>query len=206
MTVLTSTAARGSKASADLTSIGTNASIIVYSGTRPATPDTAISGNTPLVTFSLGSGNAFGTQASGVITAATIPSAVIGTTGTALWARLLTSGSVAVMDFDVSANTTATFTGAVAAGGGVLTASGTITGTITVGQTVTGTGIIAGTTIISAGTGTGGAGTYNLSTTYVSAIAAEAMTAAFVGDIQFPTVSFVSGVTAQISSMTIAEG
>jgi len=44
----------------------------------------------------------------------------------------------------------------------VFTAAGTITGTYAVGQTLTGTGVTGGTTISSFGTGSGGAGTYNV--------------------------------------------
>jgi hypothetical protein len=46
----------------------------------------------------------------------------------------------------------------------VLTVGGTVTGTLRVGSTVYGAGVPANTQIISFGTGTGGAGTYNLST------------------------------------------
>lgn len=53
----------------------------------------------------------------------------------------------------------ASFTGTIAST--VLTAA-TVTGTIGVGATVTGAGVTAGTTITSFGTGSGGAGTYNL--------------------------------------------
>ena len=44
----------------------------------------------------------------------------------------------------------------------VMTVTGTPTGTLAVGQIVTGTGVSAGTVISSLGTGTGGAGTYNI--------------------------------------------
>ena len=47
--------------------------------------------------------------------------------------------------------------------GTVLTVGGTITGTWAIGQVVTGTSVTAGSVILSFGTGTGGAGTYNLS-------------------------------------------
>lgn len=46
---------------------------------------------------------------------------------------------------------------------GVLTVGGTVTGAFTLGGVVGGTGVVAGTTIVSLGTGTGGAGTYNVS-------------------------------------------
>jgi lysophospholipase L1-like esterase len=44
----------------------------------------------------------------------------------------------------------------------ILTVGGTVTGTFGVGTTITGTGVTAGTYITSLGTGSGGAGTYNL--------------------------------------------
>ena len=45
----------------------------------------------------------------------------------------------------------------------VLTVAGTVVGKFAVGQVVSGAGVTVGTTILSLGTGTGGAGTYNLS-------------------------------------------
>lgn len=48
--------------------------------------------------------------------------------------------------------------------GTVLTVGGTVTGTFLVGMYLTGTGVTAGTYITSLGTGSGGVGTYNIST------------------------------------------
>lgn len=45
---------------------------------------------------------------------------------------------------------------------GILTVGGTITGTFTVGDRLSGTAVLADTFIVSLGTGTGGAGTYNV--------------------------------------------
>jgi hypothetical protein len=106
MTVIFSVAARTAKANADLTSVGSAAVLSIYGGTRPATPDTA-PGSTVLVAFTMA--GAFGTAATGVITANAIPAGTVTLAGTAVWARLSTSGSVAVVDFDVS--TTAAGTG-----------------------------------------------------------------------------------------------
>jgi hypothetical protein len=50
--------------------------------------------------------------------------------------------------------------------GTVLTVGGSVSGTFAVGMTLTGNGILAGTTISSLGTGTGGAGTYNINQSY----------------------------------------
>jgi len=52
------------------------------------------------------------------------------------------------------------FTGSIATT--VLTVTGTPGGTLAIGQTITGPGVTPGTTIASLGTGTGGAGTYNI--------------------------------------------
>jgi len=71
----------------------------------------------------------------------------------------------------------ASFTGEIATdvGGDILTVSAG-TGTIEVGMTVAGAGVAGGTTIAELGTGTGGNGTYILSTTSQT-VASEAMTA-----------------------------
>jgi len=47
----------------------------------------------------------------------------------------------------------------------VLTVGGTVTGTFSIGMVLSGTGVAAGTYILSLGTGSGGAGTYNLNKT-----------------------------------------
>ena len=60
--------------------------------------------------------------------------------------------------------------------GTVLTVGGTLTGNFEVGQIISGTGVTSGSEIISLGTGTGGAGTYNLSAS--STVASESISAA----------------------------
>lgn len=75
-------------------------------------------------------------------------------------------------DSEVTAYTS-TFTGSIATT--VLTVTGTPSGTVMVGQTVTsGAGVTAGTQIISEGSGTGGAGTYNLNNSQT--VSSESMT------------------------------
>jgi hypothetical protein len=75
--------------------------IEVYSGTRPATPDTALSGNTLLATLTFGS-TAFGAGSSGVATANAITSGTAAATGTAAWARIYKSdGTTVVGDCNV---------------------------------------------------------------------------------------------------------
>ena len=78
----------------------------VYSGTRPATADTALSGNTLLATGAFGS-PAFGAAANGVATANAIgqdSSADAGAVPT--FARLLTSGGASVADVTVGTSET----------------------------------------------------------------------------------------------------
>jgi hypothetical protein len=60
--------------------------------------------------------------------------------------------------------TAAIFTGAIAGGGTSLNVTAVSSGVIQVGMLLTGTGVTAGTTITALGTGTGGTGTYTVST------------------------------------------
>jgi hypothetical protein len=64
--------------------------INVYTGTQPATGDTALSGNTLLVTLTF-SNPAFGSAVAGVLTANAITSGTAVATGTATWFRALKS-------------------------------------------------------------------------------------------------------------------
>ena len=70
-------------------------------------------------------------------------------------------------------STAATSTSSSISGSNLLTIGGTVTGTFSIGTTVTGTGVKDGAVIVGYGTGTGGAGTYQLSGVYptVSSIA-----------------------------------
>lgn len=72
----------------------------IYSGTQPATPDTALSGNTLLATLTF-SATAFGNASAGVATANSITAGTAGNTGTATFARCLSSGAAAVLDCSV---------------------------------------------------------------------------------------------------------
>lgn len=78
--------------------IGSGALIRIYTATRPATPETAISSQTLLATVTV-SGSF--TSTAGVLTAADPASVTIAATGTAAWFRLLTSGATAIIDGDV---------------------------------------------------------------------------------------------------------
>jgi hypothetical protein len=91
----------------------------LYTGTQPATPDTALSGNTLLATLSL-SATAFGASSSATKTANAITSATAAATGTATFFRAYKSdgttavidGSVGTSGADLNLNTTSIVTGA----------------------------------------------------------------------------------------------
>ena len=114
-------------------------------------------------------------------------------------------------DLGCSYAPSAQFTASVA--GSVMTVTAVASGILAVGQTVAGPGIPTGTTITSLGTGTGGAGTYNLSA-ILGTVTSEAMTSAttvYVQDTSYPTpyptyaVSFTVPVTTPINiAVTVA--
>ena len=80
--------------------VGTSGNLIIYSGTQPTNPDTALSGNTVLATLPLSS--TFAPAASGgVLTANAITAANASATGTATFASLLTSGGTRIVDMSV---------------------------------------------------------------------------------------------------------
>jgi len=75
--------------------------IRIYDGTQPATGDTAITTQNLLVTLTLNA-TAFPAAVAGVLTANAITSGTAGASGTATWARILTSGATAVFDGSVA--------------------------------------------------------------------------------------------------------
>lgn len=81
------------------TDIGASSTIKIYSGSKPATPETAPSG-TLLVTISI-SGSF--TSTSGVLTAADPAAAAPAASGTAGYFRVATSGGTAKLDGTVTA-------------------------------------------------------------------------------------------------------
>ena len=93
--------------------------IEIYDGAQPATPDTALSGQTKLAKLPL-SATAFGAAASGIKTANAITSATALATSTATWFRAFKSddatavidGSVGTSGTDMIINATAIVTGA----------------------------------------------------------------------------------------------
>jgi hypothetical protein len=90
----------------NLCSLGNSGTIVIYSGTQPTNPDTALSGNTALATFTFSSaacGSAShvssNEQVSGSFSASTVTASA---TGTATFARMFESnGTTVVGDFSV---------------------------------------------------------------------------------------------------------
>lgn len=85
----------------------------IYTGTQPATPETALSGNTLLATVVLPASSAF-SSSNGVMTAAAISNVTIGNTGTATFFRwtksdgttVIADGSVGTSGADMNLNST----------------------------------------------------------------------------------------------------
>lgn len=75
----------------------------VYDGTQPADPDVAVSTQTKLARFALGS-PAFAASSSAVKTANAVTSTTALASGTASWFRLVTSAGTAVLDGTVGAS------------------------------------------------------------------------------------------------------
>lgn len=103
------------------TRIGSGGKIRIYSGTKPANADAALSGNTVLAELAL-SATPFGAASSRAVTAATITNDTSAdATGTATFASFLTSANVRVLDVtagdagdsaDLTLNTKSIVTGA----------------------------------------------------------------------------------------------
>lgn len=127
MTMGFSTAVRNAMLDAITTQAGASALLNIYSGTRPATGG-ALSGNTLLAQLTC---NATFAPASsgGVLTLNSIANATAAATGTAVWARLTTSGGTFVADFSVGTSGTEILIGttSITSGATVSVSSGTIT-------------------------------------------------------------------------------
>ena len=102
-----STVARnaGADGIVDLIDVGGTGETRIYTGTQPANPQTALSGNTLLATLPF-SATAFGAASAGVATANAITSDTsVDATGTATFARSLDGGGVdptdVVIDMDI---------------------------------------------------------------------------------------------------------
>jgi deoxyribose-phosphate aldolase len=99
MSLTVTAAAAQSMGSALATAIGASSTIKIYSGSKPATPETAATG-TLLVTIAV-SGSF--TSSGGVLTAADPAAASPAASGTAGYFRLATSGGTAIIDGTVTA-------------------------------------------------------------------------------------------------------
>jgi hypothetical protein len=85
------------------TALSNGGTIEIYDGSRPATPETAITTQVLLATLTFDA-TAFGSAASASATANAITAdSAIDANGTAAWARIRTSGGTAVADCTVSA-------------------------------------------------------------------------------------------------------
>lgn len=73
-----------------VTELGTTPFLLIYSGTMPATADTAASGS---ILVALSCSNPVGTVASGVLTLGTVTGANVTTAGTAAYYRLCTDST-----------------------------------------------------------------------------------------------------------------
>lgn len=102
-----------------ITYAGSGALINIYAGSQPANANTAISGQTLLVTLTVS--GSFGTDSNGTITLSTVTNGTAVATGTAAFFRITKSngttvvmdGSVATSDADLVLNNTSIATGQV---------------------------------------------------------------------------------------------
>jgi hypothetical protein len=102
-----------------ITYAGTGALINIYAGSQPANANTAISGQTLLVTLTVS--GSFGTDSNGTITLSTVANGTAVATNTATFFRITKSdtttvvmdGSVATSDADLVLNNTSIATGQV---------------------------------------------------------------------------------------------
>ncbi len=86
-----STALKNAQQDAITATLGTTAKLQIYTGTQPATPDTAITSQVLLATLTCASTFA-PASSGGVLTLNAISSGTAGNTGTATWFRLCTTG------------------------------------------------------------------------------------------------------------------
>lgn len=100
---MTWTLANASKSAAAnaVTALANTGTIKIYTASRPASPDTAITSQTLLATLTFNS-TAFGAASNGAAAANAITSGAAVATGTAAWARLFKSdGTTVIGDCDV---------------------------------------------------------------------------------------------------------
>lgn len=196
-----SAALKNAQQNAITTTAGASALLNIYSGTQPASPDTAITSQVLLATLTCNATFAPAASA-GVLTLNAITNGT-GTAGagagtTATWYRLTTSGGTAHIDGTVGTAVSNSITASVA--GSTMTVTAVTTSTLAVGQKVTGGSVPAGTYIVALGTGTGGTGTYFLST--ASTVASTTLTAATEFDLNINNASIATGQTVSVTSAT----
>lgn len=196
-----SAALKNNQQAAITTTVGASAAYDVYDGVQPASPDVAVTTQNLLTTLPC-SATFAPAPSGGVLTANAIGSgtgtAAAGTGKNATWYRLRTSGGTPHADGSVGTQVAASITASIAAS--TLTVSAVASGTLAVGQTVTGAGVPANTTIIALGTGSGGTGTYFLST--ASTVASESMTATTLFDLNLNNTNIAQGQTVSVSGST----
>jgi hypothetical protein len=83
-----------------ITALANGGTVTVYTTPQPATPDTAVTTQTALVTMDL-SATAAGSAVAGTATMNAVASEVAGNTGAAVWFRVYASGGAAVWDGSV---------------------------------------------------------------------------------------------------------
>ena len=122
-----SSAAANAAANA-VTALANGGTLRIYSGTKPATPGDALSGNTLLVQLTFGS-TAFGSASNGAATNNAISAVTASATGTASFFRAYSSGGTAVFqgtcgtaDADLVLSSTS-----ISSGGSVSVANGALT-------------------------------------------------------------------------------
>lgn len=110
---------KNSQLDAITSAVGTSGLIRIYSGTQPASPDAALSGNTQLAELACSSALA-AAASGGVLTLNAITAdSSADATGTATFGSILTSGGTRIVDFsvgtsgaDLNLNTTSIVSGA----------------------------------------------------------------------------------------------
>lgn len=99
-------------------------------------------------------------------------------------------------------STIANFSGTASFATNVMTVTVATSGTLRVGDVITSAGVAAGTYITSLGTGTGGTGTYNLSTT-PGTISAQAVTSTSFVETDFTITGFPVGGTGAVGELAV---
>lgn len=178
-------------------------SLVFYSGTQPATVDTALSGNTALATLTF-STTSFGAPSGGIATANTITAGTATGTGTATFARAFAgNGTTAVIDYSVG-GPASTITN-VALTSNIATITTSAAHGFAVGQTVGITGLtnsaLNGSYVVSA---VGSSTTFSYPLTHTNISSTSDSGSASGTDINLASTSISTGVVVSISSLTMS--